>query len=209
MPTRRICEMWSRPMLTSASPSPQPTSRMRLPGRGFSVSLRNSVKSSSHQLSRRCLSVGDVNASMSMPSRLYGWPFADQGSWFLVPGSGFAGSGFRVVPRFEVRTSEPEPGTSRTGTRNRSNQEPGTGNQEPLEREPGTVRTRNQEPGTRNLVGHRQLAGNNRPCAWQQAESRHVSNRGENADEHDELRCVGSGRPRQDLPQQPQDRLRN
>src|SRR5688572_26690262 len=65
IPTSRICEICRRPMLTSASPSPQPTSRMRLPGRGRSVSARNSVKSSSHQLSRRCLSVGEVNASIS------------------------------------------------------------------------------------------------------------------------------------------------
>ena len=64
MPTSRICEICRRPMLTSASPSPHPTSRMRFPERGRSVSTRNSVNSSFHQLSRRCLSVGDAKASI-------------------------------------------------------------------------------------------------------------------------------------------------
>ena len=57
------CEICSRPRLSSAVPSPHPTSRMRVPGRGRSVSRRNSEKSESHQRSRKCLRVGEVRAS--------------------------------------------------------------------------------------------------------------------------------------------------
>src|SRR5687768_2599823 len=64
MPCSCIWEICSRPRLTSASPVPQPTSRILLPGRGRSVSARNSVKSSFHQRSRRSFSVADLNPSI-------------------------------------------------------------------------------------------------------------------------------------------------
>jgi hypothetical protein len=38
---------------------------MRFPGLGFRVSARNSVNTSSHHSSRKCLSVGDVRASIA------------------------------------------------------------------------------------------------------------------------------------------------
>src|SRR4051812_41509208 len=62
-PNRRSCETCKRARLISAVPTPQPTSRMRLPGFGFSAPSRNSPNASFHQRSRTCLSVSDVRAS--------------------------------------------------------------------------------------------------------------------------------------------------
>ena len=62
-PNRRSWEICSRAKLISAVPTPHPTSRIRLPGRGFSACSRNSANESFHQRSRTCLSVSDVRAS--------------------------------------------------------------------------------------------------------------------------------------------------
>src|SRR5436190_6332491 len=64
-PYSRICEIPSWPSRTSAVPTPQPTSRMRSPARGCSVSRRKSLNSALHQRSRRCLSVDAVRMSTS------------------------------------------------------------------------------------------------------------------------------------------------
>src|SRR6185295_20364356 len=61
--------MPSLPSASSAVPTPQPTSRIRSPACGTSVSRRNSVNSALHHRSRRCLSVEDVRASMSRDTR--------------------------------------------------------------------------------------------------------------------------------------------
>src|SRR3954470_24239311 len=63
MAKSRSWEIRDRPRLTSAVPSPQPTSRMRVPGRGFSVSRRNSENCASHHCARRFFSVAAVRAS--------------------------------------------------------------------------------------------------------------------------------------------------
>src|SRR5688572_22468573 len=132
--------MWSWPIATSASPSPQPTSRMRFPALGFSVSARNSVNSSSHHASRRCLSVGDVRASIAT-----------------------------VMSTTDYRRRE----ITRVET----------------------------------LVRNSQFARDDRTSARQQPSSSHVPNRREDPDEHDQLYPVAETRLRQDLPEEPQDRM--
>jgi Family of unknown function (DUF5924)/Protein of unknown function (DUF2914) len=59
----------------------------------------------------------------------------------------------------------------------------------------------------RELVGDRELTGNDRPGARQPSEAGEVPDEGEYADEHRELECVGAARVRQHLPQQPEHRL--
>src|SRR6187200_1920845 len=66
---------------------------------------------------------------------------------------------------------------------------------------------RRQIIDARNLVRNSQFARDNRTSARQQPSSSHVPNRREDPDEHDALYPVAETRRRQNLPEEPQDRL--